>query len=140
MESVEEVALAIKDADQQLVGKGMKTADFTTMYTQLPHSKLVQSVETAWDRAEEYKIQQEGHSAWVLERCHEGLYSFQKGIAEEGQCRTDVMDKQKFLLLMQHLIKENYIHNGAELRIQTVGIPMGSPVSPQLAALYRYSV
>ena len=30
--------------------------------------------------------------------------------------------------------------NGAELRRQVVGIPMGSPVSPHMANLFRYVV
>ena len=39
VESIEEVALSIKDAECKLVGKKMRTADFTTMYTKLPHEK-----------------------------------------------------------------------------------------------------
>ena len=42
--------------------------------------------------------------------------------------------------LMEFLITENHIWNGKELRKQVVGIPMGSPVSPHLANLFRYVV
>ena len=51
VESIEEVALSIKDAEPQLVGRKMRTADFTTMYTKLPHGQLLHSVSYAWDRA-----------------------------------------------------------------------------------------
>ena len=48
--------------------------------------------------------------------------------------------KDRLMELFRFLITENYIWNGKELRKQDVGIPMGSPVSPHLANLFRYVV
>ena len=76
VESIEEVALSIKDAEHKLVGKKMRTADFTTMYTKLPHKKLIDVVSTAWDRAVEYKAKQETKTFdnWLLKLDWENSY------------------------------------------------------------------
>ena len=73
----------------------------------------------------------------VLERDHDGTYSNQMGLPYQGHGNTDVITRATFLELMQHLIKENYIF---DLKKQVIGIPMGSPVSLQLANLFRYNV
>ncbi len=58
VESIEEVALNIKDSEHKLIGKRMRTADFTTMYTKLPHQKVIEAMEVAWGRAVEHKMKE----------------------------------------------------------------------------------
>ena len=137
VESIEEVALGIKDAEHKLIGKKMRTADFTTMYTKLPHQKLLDTVIIAWDRAVEFKNKETASTGnWVLNLDWEGNYSFEQASAEMETGLT----KQKYLELLEFLITENHIWNGGELRKQVIGIPMGSPVSPHLANLFRYVI
>jgi hypothetical protein len=138
VESIEEVALAIKDGEQQLVGKKMRTADFTTMYTMLPHGRLIATVQKAWDRAVEYEAIKTDSSTqqFELKQDHEGRYCF----VPKESAESKEWDKEKYMELMEFLITDNHIWNGKELRRQSIGIPMGSPVSPHLANLYRYVV
>lgn len=139
VESIEEVALSIKDAEHKLVGKKMRTADFTTMYTKLPHQRLIDTVSIAWDRAVEYKAggMTSTTGDWCLRMDWETNYAFQQF---DETMQREGMTKQTFMELMEFLIKENHIWNGTELRKQVIGIPMGSPVSPHLANLFRYVV
>ena len=138
VESIEEVALAIKDGEQNLIGKKMRTADFTTMYTMLPHERLLDTVQTAWKRAVEYEGSKRNSNEknWELKQDHEGKYYF----APSGPEESEDWDLAKYMELMKFLITDNHIWNGKELRRQKVGIPMGSPVSPHLANLFRYVV
>ena len=53
VESIEEVALSIKLNEEKLVGLKMQTADFTTMYTKLPHPKLLEAIEVSSSRVQE---------------------------------------------------------------------------------------
>ena len=48
--------------------------------------------------------------------------------------------KPIFLNLMRILVTDNHTRNGGELKRQVVRIPMGSPVSPHIANLFRYAV
>ena len=139
MESIEEVALGIKAAEHKLIGKKMRTADFTTMYTKLPHDRLSMTVKKAWERAVEYKATEMGvhGAAWVLAHDMEKNYNFE--LANEANA-IEGITRESFVELMDFLITENHIWNGGELRRQVVGIPMGSPVSPHMANLFRYVV
>ena len=136
VESIEEVALSIKDAEHKLIGRKMRTADFTTMYTKLPHQRLLATVQTAWNRAVEFIAEGTDATKWGLRQDVEGNYGF--GALEE--CEADSLTCETYMELMKFLITENHIWNGGELRKQVVGIPMGSPVSPHLANLFRYVV
>ena len=72
-----------------------------------------------------------------MQQDHEGEYQYSVVTNEKD---SESMTKDTFMSLMRHLITENYIWNGKELRKQVIGIPMGSPVSPHLANLFRYVV
>ena len=139
VESIEEVALGIKNAESKLTGKKMRTADFTTMYTKLPHEKLMETVERAWNRAVEHKATQMTAVArnWLLKLDAEGTYQFEP---HDANRETEGVTMEKYMELFEFLITENHIWNGQELRKQVIGIPMGSPVSPHLANLFRYVV
>ena len=68
-----------QDAEHKLVGKKMRTADFATMYTMLPHSRLLHAVKVAWDRAMEFQAMQSGTDStatWGLRQDPEGAYNF----------------------------------------------------------------
>ena len=76
----------------------------------------------------------------MLTQNPEGKYEYTAiaKVAEQGT--QSQVTKADYLKLMEHLITENYIWNGGALLKQVVGIPMGSPVSPLMANLYRYVV
>jgi hypothetical protein len=61
-------------------------------------------------------------------------------IDRDDKKQLGVTTKTIFMELMEVLITDNHIWNGEELKRQVVGIPMGSPVSPHLANLFRYIV
>ncbi len=57
----------------------MRTADFTTMCTKLPHYRLLKTVKAAWSRAVEYKANEMGGRAqdWMLIQDKEKTYNFE---------------------------------------------------------------
>ena len=108
------------------------------MYTMLPHNKLLETVQIAWDRAIEYEATKtkSNERNWELKQDQDGKYYFAPSEPEKSK----EWDLGKYMELMNFLITDNHVWNGKELRRQNIGIPMGSPVSPHLANLYRYVV
>ena len=100
---------------------------------------MIDVVSTAWDRAVEYKAKQETKTFdnWLLKLDWENSYVLEQS---DGKDEVEGFTKDRLMELFRFLITENYIWNGKELRKQDVGIPMGSPVSPHLANLFRYVV
>ena len=122
----------------------MRTVDFTTMYTKLPHPKLLEAIEVSWDRAVGFKKkechQHTTEDQWGLIIGRDGEYQFSMMDLTALKDTPNVFTKPIFLELMTVLITDNHIWNGGDLKRQVVGIPMGSPVSPHLANLFRYVV
>jgi len=115
------------------------------MYTKLPHQKVLEAMEVAWGRAVEHKMKesnvQSAMDDWGLGLTPEGSYVFRcMHMDMDDKKQLGVTTKTIFMELMEVLITDNHIWNGEELKRQVVGIPMGSPVSPHLANLFRYIV
>ena len=126
VESLEEVAQHLRRLPAKTLGKEMRTVDFLTMYTMLPHDKLLEHVESALNEAWEFIEERTGMRPTL------GCEGWNAGI--------ETFTKEKVIELLKFLVENNYISNGNVIRWQQRGIPMGLAVSPQLANLYCYTV
>ena len=104
--------------------KCISTYDFSTLYTKIEHSSLIEVLNSLVD------------------------FVFKGGIREsiriEGKNafwsshKDNIFNKDNIKLAIRHLIRECYFTVGNKLFIQTIGIPMGIDPAPFWANLYLY--
>ena len=104
--------------------KCISTYDFSTLYTKIEHSSLIDVLNSLVD------------------------FVFKGGIREsiriEGKNafwsshKDNIFNKESIKLAIRHLIRECYFTVGNKVFIQTIGIPMGIDPAPFWANLYLY--
>ncbi|MGA9041563.1 MAG: hypothetical protein WB421_13590 [Terriglobales bacterium] len=112
------------------------TADFTTMYTAIPHQDLINRIAVAIDEAAaftmldslEWKTKQ-GSAFVEWSRCQHTVHSK----------RLHVFNKDEIKQLVAFVVNNTYLFNQGRLFRQSIGIPMGTNCAPQLANLYLYT-
>ena len=118
------------------------TGDFSTMYTTIPHSDLIEKLDSCVNEAVVWEATIRGVDKEKI-----------RFVIEDGECTygvrsprsKDVFKKQTTVCmdtvkeLIQFLVKNTFVKNGGILRQQVVGIPMGTNCAPLLANLYLYA-
>ena len=105
-----------------ICAKCISTYDFSTLYTKIEHSSLIEVLNSLVD------------------------FVFKGGIREsiriEGKKafwsshKDNIFNKDNIKLAIRHLIRECYFTVGNKLFIQTIGIPMGIDPAPFWDTLY----
>lgn len=118
--SADEVFYDIKKNAQILRGRKPRTFDFTTMYTCLPHAKIIQNLEIAISEAIHYQNQVRSNTS-----------KFDS---------TKTLPSLEFIMeLVNFVVTNTYLANSPELLVhQTIGLPMGTNSAPELANLTLY--
>ena len=119
------------------------TYDFTTMYEALDHTKLLDgimyAVGEAWEYEQHHVAQRLGKrpSEVELVLAQAGWYTIEQ-VQQYVEPQVFTMEtlRKSFEFMLQHL----YVRNGATLRRQEKGVPMGLECAPQMANLYGYHV
>ena len=108
--------------------KDIRTYDFSTLYTSIPHKQL---------RAE---------LRWVIKEAFKNSkYSFISVYKNDARWtnspgkNTQHLDCDKVIRLMSWLLDNIYVTFGDQLFRQAIGIPMGTDCAPFLANLFLYS-
>ena len=139
VDGYEEVALGLKRL--RFLGKArMRTGDFVTMYTTLPHEDLIMRVGGLVDAACVYEksVRRSSRGLYLCERS-DGTFSWGKAKGpcyEDGKLKYSVQDVK---YLIAFVVNNTYVMNGGVLRRQVIGIPMGTNCAPLLANLYLAS-
>ena len=121
--SAEEVFHDIKMNMDILRTRKPKTFDFTRMYTNLSHEKIINNVKSAIQEAIDYETHIQATSAMVQSQL----------LAQIGQL-GDIME------LVSFIVKNTYFSNdNTSLIHQSAGIPMGTNAAPELANLCLYT-
>jgi len=117
--SAEEVYLDIKANQECLKGRKPRSFDFTTMYTKLQHDRIFKNVPAAIKEAFAF------------------VNTLPSKLREDYQKVLDPIEK-----IVEHLhfiVQNTYLWSkGNVLRRQTIGIPMGTNASPEIANLTLY--
>jgi hypothetical protein len=126
VESLEEVAMQLRRLPEEVWRQPMRTVNFTTMYTNLPHDELLAKVRSAVAEAWDFHKERTGSTPLL------GEEGWNTGV--ETYTLEEVME------ILRFLVTNSFVCNGGHVRKQVRGIPMGLAVSPQLANLYCYAV
>ena len=118
----------IEKCNKRTKVRNMRTYDFSTLYTSIPHKSLKTQI------------------AWVINQCfNESSRKFirvNKHSASWSKTRGKddfVWNKDELINRIHWLINNIYVCCGDSVFRQTIGIPMGTDCAPFLANLYLYS-
>jgi hypothetical protein len=122
-----EVLNRIQNCNKRHKVRNVRTYDFSTLYTSIPHKSLKNQMD------------------WVVNQCfNESTRKFiriGKHSASWSKTRgkSNAWNKEELINHIKWLIKNIYVVCGDSLFRQTIGIPMGTDCAPFLANLYLYS-
>jgi hypothetical protein len=146
VETYEEVAkfLGRWRRNGEMKNRGMKTGDFSTMYTTIPHDALLNAIRRVTEEAFQWEAVERDVDPSMLRLCwskKDGEVSVSwlragRSAASSDKCVTLSLDELNAQVLF--LVENIYIVNGASIRRQVVGIPMGTNCAPSLANLFLY--
>ena len=111
------------------LAKNIRTYDFSTLYTSIPHSKLKQQL--AWvikeafnDKSRQFIRIGRGSARWSSSR---------------GKANDLCWDKDELIGHIKWLIDNIYVVCGDSMFRQVIGIPMGTDCAPFLANLFLFA-
>ena len=110
----------------------LKTFDFSTLYTTLPHSTLKSRLISLIKRSFTYKSGR-GYKYIVLG------YSSTYFSNKEPKDTTCYYTEEQVIQMLEFLIDNIFVQFGGKIFQQTIGIPMGTNCAPLLADLFLYS-
>ena len=110
----------------------LKTYDFSTLYTTLPHSQLKQRLKDLIHQAFKFKNGKRRFQFMVVKN---NYAYFTKDDTDAKQKYTEI----DITNMLNFLIDNIFVQFGGDIYQQTVGIPMGTNCAPLLADLFLYS-
>ena len=110
----------------------IKTFDFSTLYTTIPHSKLKKRLKDLIFRCFFRNNGKRRYKYLVLGYPH--AYFVQENTASDKK-----FTEHEVVGMLEFLIDNIFVEFGGEIFQQTVGIPMGTNCAPLLADLFLYS-
>ena len=119
----------LKSINQKKRAKSIATYDFSTLYTKLPHNKLIDRLSKVIDLVYKggdkkfIRVLNNGHTVWSRTKKGVGV-CFSKGVLKTA---------------LSHLIQNCYFTVGNIGMRQAIGIPMGIDPAPFWANLFLYS-
>lgn len=123
----EEVIKCIKRLNKRNALRSMSTFDFSTLYTKIPHDKLLEVMNEITDFCfqggthEQLSLSKSG-ARWVSKNNKSGLR----------------FSRVKFKEALKYLMEHCYFTLGDKVFRQAIGIPMGSDPAPFMANLFLY--
>ena len=112
--------------------KSIKTFDFSTLYTTIPHSKLKERLKQIIHLSFFYKNGKPRYKYLVLNR--DSGYFVKHHTDSKQKYTEDTINK-----MLEFLIDNIFVVFGNIIFQQTIGIPMGTNCAPLLADLFLYS-
>ena len=127
VENNKPVINAMNNLNKRKKANSVSTFDFSTLYTKLPHDKLLmvlhKLIDFCFDGGENKYIVVKSYGArWVKEYKNDQI----------------CYNKQKIKDAVTYLLSNCYFHVGFKIFRQIIGIPMGSDPAPFFANLFLY--
>ena len=118
----------VADLNRKKKVSSIRTYDFSTLYTNIPHkqlkSRLAQVIKKAFD---------------VSNNSFISIYKNDARWTNSPRKKTLALDCRKIIRLLNWLIDNIYVTFGDKVFRQKIGIPMGTDCAPFLANLFLYS-
>ena len=118
---------SVNKLNKRNTAKSLSTFDFSTLYTKIPHDKLIQVLNEIIDFA--FK----GGTKDLINVYNSAAY-WAKTFSKNGNC----YNKTQIKVSLKYLIDNSFFHVGNDLFRQVIGIPMGSDPAPFFANLFLY--
>ena len=118
---------SINNLNKRKVAKSLSTFDFSTLYTKIPHDKLINVLNEIIDFA--FK----GGTRDFIKVYNSGAF-WVKTSSTNGTFYNKIQIKQS----LKYLIDNSFFQVGSNLFRQVIGIPMGSDPAPFFANLFLY--
>ena len=141
-ESPQEIAAWLRQNLAALGGRSMKVVDFKDMYTNIPHRLLSERVKIAVDEALQWEAQKQlGRTLAAASFSRiDGKLCWTDESSNQENSSTATVSINELHELLSWTLQNCFVVNGATLRRQIKGIPMGISPSPQLANIFCYVV
>ena len=126
LQNADPVLDILRNINRKKRAKSISTYDFSTLYTKLPHDKLIYQLSKVIDLAYKggdksfIRVTGNGHAFWSKTK---------KGVS---------FSKQSLKIAVAHLIENCFFTVGNKVMKQAVGIPMGIDPAPFWANLFLY--
>ena len=114
----------------------LKTADFTTMYTQIPHDDLISAISESLEDVA--KIFMQRFACSFDEAMDSIAFLPGKDFPQWKLGRNEGWTLKKIASTCRYIVTSSYSLTGGALRRQSIGIPMGNEASPPMANLFLY--
>ena len=110
--------------------KSISTFDFSTLYTSIPHDKLIDFVTNAID--DSFTISKK---EYIKVTAYKATWTDTK---KDNTGKTLWFDKQSINYWLKFLLDNIYLVMGDEVYQQIIGVPMGTDCAPDLANLFLF--
>ena len=118
----------IADLNRKKKVRNIRTYDFSTLYTSIPHkqlkTRLAQVIKKAFESSK---------------KCFISIYKNDARWTNSPKENTQALDCKKIIRLLNWLIDNIYVTFGDKMFRQKIGIPMGTDCAPFFANLFLYS-
>jgi hypothetical protein len=146
VETYEEVAQFLGRWRRQgeMKNRSMRTGDFSTMYTAIPHDALLTAIRACTEEAFQWEAKEREidvknlRLSWVKEHGEVSVSWIRSGRSSADSSTCVTLTFEELIAQVTFLVENIYIVNGACIRRQVVGIPMGTNCAPVLANLFLY--
>jgi hypothetical protein len=127
----------IKLINQGKTAKDLRTADFPTLYTKIPHQDLLRTIEEGIEEVFQHHAKSKGDV--VLKKTYNTTTKKKEAyIRPKPQKGKDYTTKDQLIEMLRHLINNIYCTLGDKTFKQAIGIPMGTDCAPFLANFYLH--
>ena len=110
----------------------IKTYDFTSLYTTIPHAKLKDRLKTIITDCFFHKNGKRRYKYLVFNKSK--IY-----FVQEQTKATEKYTEKEIIKMLEFLVDNIFVEFGGQIFQQTIGIPMGTNCAPLLADLFLYS-
>jgi len=129
LQNCEPVLDAISKINKRCNAKSISTFDFSTLYTKLPHDKLLKELCSIID----FVFDHGGKSSYIAIRKNGKAYWCKK----KPKSFTS-FSKSSLKMAVRHLVENCFFTAGNVVMLQAIGIPMGIDPAPFWANLFLY--
>ncbi len=145
VERFEEISLFLNRWRRVGGTRSIRSGDFATMYTAIPHALLIDAITVATEEAFGWAAHERDidpaslRIEWAVESGRVATRWVRGAGAADRGADSCTFSAASILEYVSFLVSNTYVVNGAVIRRQRVGLPMGTNCAPTLANVFLYT-